>query len=242
MQQLVPGTDGAPHRVLTEGGEVRARAVVVATGVSYRRLDVPSVEALVGNGVYYGAAMAAAREMEGQDVVVVGGGNSAGQAAIHLARFARSVTILIRRPDLTSTMSQYLIGEIMFNDRITVRGNGRIVDGGADGGHLSWLEIEDVLTGRRHRVPANGLCLLIGAQPHCEWLPPQVRLDEHGFVLTGRDVPQELWSDGRPPADLATSVPGVFAVGDVRSGSMKRIASATGEGASVIPLIHEHLA
>jgi thioredoxin reductase (NADPH) len=239
---LTPATDGAPHVVHTDGGDVRARSVLVATGVDYRRLGVDSLESLVGRGVFYGAAMAAARELAGDHVVIVGGGNSAGQAAIHAARFARSVTIVVRRPDLTATMSSYLIDEIRWNPRITVRGSARVVDGGPDDvGHLAWLEVEDVASGERERVEARGLFLLLGAAPECGWLPDDVLRDERGFVLTGRDIPRERWTDDVPPEDLATTVPGVFAGGDIRSGSMKRVASATGEGASVVSSVHAWL-
>ena len=241
VDELRPGFDGAPHVLCTETGEVRARSVVIASGVAYRKLRVDPLEELVGSGVYYGAAMTAAREMEGQDVYVVGGGNSAGQAAVHLARFARSVTILVRRPDLAETMSSYLIGEIEYNPRITVRTCCQVVDGGGDG-RLEWLGLRDVTTGQVDRVPAYGLFLLLGAEPHCDWLPQEVARDERGFVLTGRDVPRDRWHEGLPPENLATTVPGVFAAGDVRAGSMKRVASASGEGASVVPLVHTWLA
>jgi thioredoxin reductase (NADPH) len=185
--------------------------------------------------------MTAARETEDQDVFVVGGGNSAGQAAVHLARFARSVTVLVRRPDLAATMSSYLIGEMEYNPRISVRTCTEVVDGGGDG-RLEWLVLRDSRTGETEQVPAYGLFLLLGAAPHCDWLPPEVARDEHGFVLTGRDVPKDRWLDGLPPQSLATTVPGVFAAGDVRSGSMKRVAAASGEGASVVPLVHAWLA
>ncbi|HEY0950140.1 FAD-dependent oxidoreductase [Nocardioides sp.] len=241
VDELRPGLDGDPHVLCTDSGEVRARAVVIASGVAYRKLRVDPLEELVGTGVYYGAAMTAAREMEGQDVFVVGGGNSAGQAAMHLARFARSVTILVRRPALAETMSSYLINEIEYNPRVSVRTCTTVVDGGGDG-RLEWLCLEDVRTGERERVPASGLFLLLGAEPHCDWLPPAIARDDHGFVLTGRDVPREHWRDGLPPAELTTTVPGVFCAGDVRSGSMKRVASASGEGASVVPLVHAFLA
>lgn len=241
VDRLVPGTGGAPHRLCTDGGDVHARAVVIASGVAYRKLRVEPLEQLVGNGVFYGAAMTAAREMEDQDVFVVGGGNSAGQAAVHLSRFARSVTILVRRPSLAETMSQYLVGEIEYNPRITVQTCTRVVDGGGEG-HLQWLCLEDTRTGEQTKRDAYGLFLLLGAEPTCTWVPPEVALDDNGFVLTGRDVPREHWSDGVPPADLATTVPGVFAAGDVRSGSMKRVAAASGEGASVVALVHRYLA
>ncbi|GAB18451.1 putative two-component thioredoxin reductase [Gordonia effusa NBRC 100432] len=237
---LTPGIDGEPHRIVTEGGDVCARAVLIATGVAYRRLGVPALEELIGVGVHYGAAMTAAREMEGRDVFVVGGGNSAGQAAVHLARYARSVTIVVRRADLTETMSQYLIGEIAFNPRVTVRGSSEVVDGGGNGS-LEWLELRDSVTGTTERCPAGGLFLLLGAAPNCEWLPPEVDRDENGYVLTGRDVAKARWVGDLPPASLATSLPGVFAAGDIRGGSMKRVAAATGEGASVVPLVHDYL-
>ncbi|KRF02829.1 thioredoxin reductase [Nocardioides sp. Soil777] len=238
---LEPGTDGRPHVVRTEGGDVQARAVVISTGVTYRRIGIESLDALVGYGVHYGAAMTASREMEGADVIVVGGGNSAGQAAVHLARFARSVTIMVRRPDLSATMSHYLVNEIGYNPRIEVLGSARVVDGGGDG-RLEWVDVEDVTSGATHRREIRGLFLLLGADPHCEWLPDEVARDERGFVLTGRDVPAGAWRDGLPPANLATTVPGIFAAGDIRSGSMKRVASASGEGASVVSLVHEWLA
>ncbi|MBF4162955.1 FAD-dependent oxidoreductase [Nocardioides sp. CBS4Y-1] len=240
VERLEPGVGGAPHRLHTSGGELAARAVVIASGVAYRKLRVEPLEHLVGRGVFYGAAMTAAREMEGQDVFVVGGGNSAGQAAVHLARFARSVTIVVRRRGLEETMSSYLIGEIAYNPRITVRPCTEVTDGGG-AAHLEWLALTDSRDGSVEQVPAYGLFLLLGAAPHCDWLPESLARDPGGFVLTGRDVPQQCWLDGLPPANLATTVPGVFAVGDIRAGSMKRVAAAAGEGASVVPLVHSYL-
>ncbi len=239
-----PAADGArtPHTVCTEGGDVHARTVVIATGVKYRRLNVPGVEDLVGLGVNYGSAMTAARETEGYDVIVVGGGNSAGQAAIHLARFARSVTILVRRPGLEETMSQYLIGEIAYNPRISVQGCSEVVGGGPDDdGRLGWVSVRNTVDGTVTRRPCRGLFLLLGADPYCDWLPSEVARDPQGFVLTGRDVPQEAWHDGLPPQSLETTIAGLFAAGDIRSGSMKRVAAASGEGASVVPLVHAWL-
>jgi thioredoxin reductase (NADPH) len=241
VESLVAGEGETPHRVVTGGGEVHARAVVIATGVAYRRLGVDPVEQLVGLGVHYGAAVTAAPEMEGRDVFVVGGGNSAGQAALHLARYARSVTLLVRRPDVSQTMSDYLIREMKYVPRISVRPCAEVVDGGGDG-RLEWIAIRDLNTHEVSRHEAAGLFLLLGAEPKCDWLPPEVGLDEHGFVLTGRDVPKHLWADGLPPENLATSVPGLYAAGDIRAGSMKRVAAASGEGASVVPLVHAHLA
>jgi thioredoxin reductase (NADPH) len=241
VTELAVGADGAPHRLCTAGGDVLARTVVISTGVAYRKLRVEGVDQLVGLGVFYGSAMSNAREMEGYDVIVVGGGNSAGQAAIHLSRFAKSVTIMVRRTGLEATMSQYLINEMSYNPRIQVQACAEIADGGGDG-RLQWVDVRDTTTGEVTRRNAEGLFLLLGAEPHCDWLPPAVALDERGFVLTGRDVPQERWiEDAVPPANLATSVGGVFAVGDIRAGSMKRVAAATGEGASVVPLVHAYL-
>ncbi|MGB7448714.1 MAG: FAD-dependent oxidoreductase [Ornithinimicrobium sp.] len=235
------GDQGAAHVVHTNGGTLRARAVVIATGVVYRRLGVPALESLIGNGVFYGAAMTAAREMEGGEVYVVGGGNSAGQAAVHVARFAESVTIVVRRDGLAETMSQYLVDEIEANSRITVLPQTVVADGGGEG-RLEWLELRSRSDGASSRVRARGLFLLLGAEPHCEWLPSEVRIDSRGFVLTGRDVPREDWVGDLPPTNLETTAPGVFAAGDIRSGSMKRVAAATGEGASVVPLVHTYLA
>ncbi len=185
---LEPGTDGEPFVLRTDGGDVRARAVVVSAGVTYRKLGVPSVEAFVGLGVFYGSAMTAAREMEGYDVVVVGGGNSAGQAAIHLSKFAQSVTILVRREGLEATMSSYLIGEIAYNPRITVLPCSEVVDGGGEG-RLEWIGVRDTTTGEVSRRECRGLFLLLGAEPRCDWLPPALARDARGFVLTGRDIP-----------------------------------------------------
>lgn len=237
-EAIVPGEPGQPHLVRTEGGELLARAVVIATGVTYRRLGIPALEELVGIGVYYGAATSASRGMEGRDAFVVGGGNSAGQAAVYLARYASSVTLLVRRPDLAATMSDYLIREIASTSRITVRTSSRVVDGGG-AGFLEWLDVEG--PEGTQRFDANGLFLLLGADPCGDWLPDAVVRDERGFVYTGREVPMHLWVDGRPPAALETTVPGIFAAGDLRAGSMKRVASASGEGAATVSLVHAYL-
>jgi thioredoxin reductase (NADPH) len=150
------------------------------------------------------------------------------------------VTILVRRAGLEDTMSRYLIKEIEWNPRVSVRPHSEICDGGGHG-RLDWLDVRDRTTDAVERMEVGGLFLLLGAEPHCDWLPSDVARDEHGFVLTGRDVPTERWGDGLPPANLATTVPGVFAVGDIRAGSMKRVAAASGEGASVVPLVHAFL-
>ena len=238
--RLGDGPDGS--HVIELGEEtVRGRCVLIATGVDYRRLGVEALEDLIGRGVNYGAAASTSREVRHKNVYVVGGGNSAGQAAVHLSRFAQHVTILVRREGLASTMSSYLIREIEGNPRITVRPRTIVTDGGGEG-HLEWLSLRDVDSGVDERVDAAGLYLLLGAQPTCSWLPADVARDERGFVLSGADTPWQSWQGGRPPAPYATTVPGVFVAGDIRCGSMKRVASASGEGAGVVPLVHAHLA
>lgn len=233
-----PGHGGQPHVLETTDGPVRAKSVLIATGVAYRRLGVDSVEEYVGRGVHYGAASSAARECEGGNVVVVGGGNSAGQAAVHLSRFARSVCIVVRRASLAETMSDYLIREIEANPRIVVKTNAEVVEALGDG-QLQWVKLRNNMSGVEKQVAACGLFLLLGAHPCVDWLEGTVERDERGFVLTGREVPNDYWQDGLPPVALATSVPGVFAAGDIRAGSMKRVASAAGEGAAAVPLVHQ---
>lgn len=233
-------TGTEPFVVQTDGGDVRARAVVVASGVDYRRLGVESLEPFVGRGVHYGAVMSMARAMEGRPAVVVGGGNSAGQAAIHLARFASEVCIVVRRDGLDATMSRYLIDDVESHPRIHVVTESEVVDGGGQL-DLEWITLRDVATGVERRHETRGLFLLLGGEPHCEWLPSELALNPQGYVLTGRDVPRDAWIGDVPPEDLQTSVPGVFACGDVRWGSMKRVATASGEGASAIAHVHAWL-
>lgn len=242
VQKMTIGAGDEPHTLhLDDGTPVRTRAVVIATGVKYRRLGVDSVEEFLGLGVHYGAATSVSRECLGTDVHVVGGGNSAGQAAMHLSRYARSVTIIVRRSGLEETMSDYLIREIEANPRIRLCPGAEVSDAGGVG-RLGWVTIRDIASGAEQQVESGGLFLLIGAKPCVEWLPPEVLRDDKGFVLTGRDVPMDTWVDNCPPPPLATTVPGVFAAGDIRSGSMKRVASAAGEGAAAVPLIHAFLA
>lgn len=241
VESFEPGLGGKPHTLHTPDGPVRARTVLVASGVTYQRLGVENVENLVGMGVYYGAAPSAAREYAGKDVVVVGGGNSAGQAAVHLSRFARTVSIHVRRDGLAETMSDYLIREINNTPRIIVRPRTQVIDAGGEP-TLEWLTVRNLDTCDEKKIAVQGLFLLLGAHPRSDWLGACVKRDDKGFIYTGRDVPKGHWIDGLPPQALATSLPGVFAVGDGRHGSMKRVASAAGEGAAAIPLIHEYLA
>ncbi len=233
---------GAPQRLrLSDGALVSANAVVLACGVTHRRLGVASIEQLVGAGVFYGAATSHARAMEGSDVVVIGAGNSGGQAAVHLARYAARVTVVARGSTLSATMSAYLVNEIEANDRIDVRIETDVVDGGGDG-HLEWVEFAHRLTGRRQRLAAAGLFVLIGTETRTDWLPAAIQRDDHGFVLTGTDIDGAGWPLARPPMALETSVPGVFAAGDVRSNDVKRVAAAVGEGAVSVPMVHRYLA
>jgi thioredoxin reductase (NADPH) len=235
-----------PRRLvrLSDGGEVAAEAVVVASGVAWRRLGVPRLEALVGAGVFYGAAGAEARAMEAQDVCVFGSGNSAAQAALHLARYAASVTLLVRGPDLGASMSDYLVQEIEQAPNVAVRLRTRVVDG--LGGHrLEGLVLRCRDDGSTEEVPAAALFVMIGGEPRTEWLSG-VERDDRGYVLTGHDLlgPDGLpagWPLKRPPLLLETSIPGVFAAGDVRHRSVKRVASAVGEGAVAVQLVHQYL-
>ena len=236
-----------PERVLTlsGGAEVRSRAAVIATGVSYRRLGIDSLEALTGAGVFYGAATSEARAMKGRHVFVVGGANSAGQAAVHLARYAARVTMLVRGSSLAAGMSDYLVQEIASTPAIAVRHN-VVVTGGTGSGRLESLTVRDVRTGVAETVPADAVFVLIGAAPRTQWLPAVIRRDRWGFVITGADLlasgrPPEGWPLPRPPMFLESSVPGVFAVGDVRQGSVKRVASAVGEGSIAIRMVHDYL-
>jgi thioredoxin reductase (NADPH) len=217
-----------------------ARAVVVAVGVAYRRLEIPAIGRLVGRGVFFGAAGVEAPALTGEDVCVIGGANSAAQAALHLARFARRVHLVVRGQTLEQGMSSYLIRQINATPTIDVRLGTRLVDADGDT-RLAALELEDIDTGHREQVPAAALFVLIGSQPHTEWLRGAVATDERGFVLTDRDVPADAWSKPRPPLPFETSAPGVFAVGDVRHDSVKRVAGAVGEGSVAVGSVLRYL-
>jgi thioredoxin reductase (NADPH) len=207
--------------------------------VTYRRLEVPGVDRLLGAGVFYGAAVTEAAALKGQDAYVVGGANSAGQAAVHLARLASHVTLLIRGPSLSARMSAYLINELERAPNVSVRLNATVTRAYGSG-RLEAISVRDSLTGEEHTYPAAGLFVLIGADPHSDWLADAVERDPQGFLLTGSDLAH--WSLDRPPLPQETSTPGVFAAGDVRHGSVKRVASAVGEGASAIQQVHGYLA
>jgi thioredoxin reductase (NADPH) len=234
--------DGGRHVLeLSDGSQATATAVVLATGIAYRRLGIPELEGLVGTGVFYGASVSEARAHTGQEVYVVGGGNSAGQAAVHLGRYAARVTILVRRGSLAETMSSYLIHEINESENIEVRAHTEVT-GCAGDGSLDAIELRDCRTGRAETVPAAALFLMIGAQPHTSWLPDTICRDTRGYLLTGSDLPEGDWPLERPQLMLETSLPGVFAVGDARHGSTKRVASAVGEGSVVIEQVHQLMA
>jgi thioredoxin reductase (NADPH) len=236
---------GQEHVVHLAGGQrLTAKAVIVGTGIAWRRLGVPRLEELVGSGVFYGAAGSELRAMAGRDVFVVGGGNSAGQTTLYLARHARHVTLLVRGDNLARSMSDYLIREIEATANITVRLHTEVVDGhGAD--RLEGLTLRDRRDDGTEQVPAAALFVLIGGEPRTQWLPETVQL-RWGYVLTGRDVVRDetgpsRWPLDRAPLPLETSVPGVFAVGDARHRSIKRVASAVGDGATAVRLVHEYL-
>jgi thioredoxin reductase (NADPH) len=226
---------------LSEGGEARARAVIIATGVSYRRLEIPALDRLIGRGVFYGAAGVEAPAMTGEEVYVVGGANSAGQAAIHLARFAARVTLLIRGESLAEGMSDYLIKQVQATPNIDVRLHTRVVDGCGER-RLESLTLEDLHTARREEVAAAGVFVLIGAEPRTEWLGDVLGLAQPPHILTGRDIPPEAWRLARPPLPFETTLSGVFAAGDVRYSSVKRVAGAVGEGSVAIGSVHRYLA
>jgi thioredoxin reductase (NADPH) len=224
-----------------DGSSVRTPAVLLAMGASYRRLGVDALEDLVGAGVYYGSTNSEASFFLGRDAFVVGGANSAGQAALHLANYARKVTLVVRGASIRTGMSEYLVSEIEATANIEVRLGTRVADGGGNG-RLEQLVLADVATGAETTESADALFLLIGAQPFTDWLPDELRRDGGGFVLTGVDLPDGIFPLDRPPFPLETSMPGVFAAGDIRHSSVKRVASAVGEGSIAVQMVHQHLA
>jgi thioredoxin reductase (NADPH) len=237
--QLSP--HGSDHMItLRDGDQVVARAVIIAAGVAYRRLGIPTVDNLVGKGVYYGAAGVEAPALAGEDVCVVGGANSAGQAALHLAKFAARVTLLLRGESLGAGMSDYLVTQVMGTSNVDVRLQSRVTDGHGET-RLQALTIEHTRTGRRERLPTAALFVMIGAEPRTEWLKNVVALDERGFILTGPDLTPQVWPLARPPLPFETSRPGVFAAGDVRYGSIKRVAGAVGEGSVAVGFVGQYL-
>jgi thioredoxin reductase (NADPH) len=230
--------------VTSDGVEIPSRTVILAGGVAYNRLNVPALESLVGNGVFYGASPAEAKRVEGGRVFLVGAGNSAGQAALHLAKWAAQVWLVVRGQNLEKSMSKYLIDEIASASNVGVLLRTRVVDGSGDG-RLESLTLADDAAGTTSVAAADALFAMIGAKPHTSWLPREVARDAHGFVVAGPDLVHdgllEDWLLPRTPCNFESSVPGVFVVGDVRSRSMKRVASAVGEGSGAIKEIHHYL-
>jgi thioredoxin reductase (NADPH) len=236
----------ACSRVLTlsDGTSIVSKALLIATGVSYRQLDIPGLDRLIGAGVYYGAALTEALSCRGMDVFVVGGANSAGQAAMHFSRYAKSVTMLVRGESLANSMSRYLIDQIAATPNIEVRPFTNLVEAHGENS-LQAITLYDSQQDRHETIPASMLFVFIGAQPRTDWLQGVIERDPHGFVLAGPDLVQAgklPKSFQREPFLLETSVPGVFVAGDVRSGSVKRVASGVGEGSIAIQFIHRYLA
>jgi len=229
----------------TDGSSIGAHSIILATGVTYRQLSAPGMGELTGRGVYYGSALTEAAACIDQDVYIVGGANSAGQAAVYLSKHAKSVTLLVRGPSLERSMSYYLIQQIEGIDNITVRTSTEIIQAGGDG-HLEQLTLRNTANGSTETVDAGMVFVFIGAAPLTDWLDGVVVRDDHGFVVAGPDLSVSGqkppgWQLDRAPYHLETSVPGVFVAGDARAESAKRVASAVGEGAMAVMLVHRYL-
>jgi thioredoxin reductase (NADPH) len=242
VTRRVEGIDPADMTVRLDGGDVlRTRSIVVAMGVEWRRLGVDSVDRFVGSGVYYGAARSDAGLAQGNDVYLIGAGNSAGQAAIFFSNHARSVTLLVRGESLAASMSHYLIEQIATKVNIRVETRSEVVAVHGDE-QLEAIEVINRSTATTSRRDARVLFVLIGAEAATDWLPLEISRDKHGFVLTGTDAMKAgQWKADREPFALETSAPGIFAVGDIRSGSVKRVAASVGEGGIAIALVHRYL-
>ena len=231
---------------LSDDREIKTRSIIIATGVNYRKLEATGVHNFTGAGVYYGAATTEANACMNKDVYVVGGGNSAGQGAMYLSNYAKRVYILIRKPDLSSSMSQYLIDQINKTDNIEVMGETEVVEA-CGTSYLEHIVIENVVTQQREQREAGGLFIFIGNRPYTDWIQPEILKSKKGFIETGKDLMRlpefkKTWKLPREPYLLETSTPGIFAAGDVHAGAMNRVASAVGEGSMSIKLVHEYLA
>jgi thioredoxin reductase (NADPH) len=233
---------GDEQRVLlSDVTSVRTRTTIVATGVDYRRLGIPEIEDLSGRGVFYGAAVTEARAMSGQRVHVVGGGNSAGQAALHLAKYARHLTLLVRGPDVAASMSDYLIEQMRATRNVEIVHQAEVTGCHSVDGRLTEIEVTDRVGGEATWMPCHGLFVLIGSSPHTDWLEGVVARDEAGFVKVGTDASSDAGDGHHVRHPLETSQVGVFAIGDTRRGSIKRVATAVGDGAAVVAAVHQHL-
>ena len=243
VTRAVSRVDAASREVHLDGGSViRARTLIIASGVSWRRLPIDGMDRLTGQGIFYGASRGEAANVHGLDVHIVGAGKSGGQAALFFATHARSVTILCRGPSLERTMSRYLVNQLAERPNIEVLLRTEVTGVHGDGA-LEALDVHDLITDETTRLESGGLFLFIGASPETEWLPTEIARDDRGFVLTGPEMRAcRAWSLTRDPYLLETSVPGVFACGDVRFGPVKRVASAVGEGSMAIAFVHQYLA
>jgi thioredoxin reductase (NADPH) len=230
---------------LADGTSIHSRSIIITTGVAYRQLETKGVAELTGAGVYYGAATIEALQTRGKQVYVIGGGNSAGQAALHLAKFAERVHIVIRKKDLSGTMSSYLVDQIAKTPNVTILCESEVIEArGAE--HLESIVLKTG-DGSERSVPADALFILIGARPYTDWVKADILKDERGFIMTGRDLIarenfKTRWPLRRDPYLLETCSPGIFAAGDVRFGAMNRVASAVGEGAMAVSFVHQYLA
>ena len=242
VTRAITRIDRATRQLHLDGGDVLlARTIILACGVAWRRLSIEGVDGLVGKGIFYGAARSEAASTHGLDVHLVGAGNSAGQAAMFFSTHARSVTILCRGESLEKSMSRYLIDQLAARSNIRVLYRTEVVAAHGDMS-LEAIEVHDAATGETTRLDSGGLFILIGADAETAWLPPEIALDRHGYVLTGSDVRDAgRWELERDPYLLETSVPGIFACGDVRFGPVKRVASAVGEGSMAIAFVHQYL-
>ncbi|WP_282081095.1 response regulator [Aquimarina algiphila] len=239
--------DGYKNITLGNGQCISTKSVVITTGVNYRKLEAKGIDEYTGAGIYYGSSMTEAQACNNKEVFIVGGGNSAGQSAVYLSKFAKNVYIAVRKKDLTSSMSSYLIDQIDAIDNITLLGHTNITEARGTDGRLTELELLNSATSETKKVKADALFIFIGARPYTDWLALDIIKNERGFIETGRDLTRynnfkQIWKKNREPFLLETCSPGIFASGDVRAGAMNRVASAVGEGAMAIKFVHEYLA